>query len=390
MPDCPNEALHDLAHGSPTLLGAWDRELRCRFANRAYEQWFGVDPSALPGTSIDQLLGPVLFQLNEPFVRAALAGAPQEFERVVPGPNQVQRHSLARYSPEVRHGEVVGFFVEVVDVSALKRLERMLLARVADLEQRGVYYQHLLGRAGSTNRAVEDAVRVQDVATHRTTVLTAQIAHELRNALAPICVGMDVLNLAEPSPAVARRTRETMVRQLSHMSRLLDDLIDFAGVGCGVFPIRKQRVPLRELLETALDTSGPWIDAAQQELVVDLPDTEVTLFCDVARMSQVLVNLLNNASKYTPSGGHIRIACARKAEYVEIVIRDDGVGMPPASATAIFDAFKQLDHSLERSRGGIGIGLSLVKQIVELHGGRVSAASAGVGKGATFTVAIPH
>ena len=284
---------------------------------------------------------------------------------------------------------MTGFFVEVVDISALKGVEQMLLSKVADLEQQNLYYQYLLASRASVKRPVEDAARIQDAATHRTTVLTTQIAHELRHALAPICAGMDVLNLAEPSPAVARRTRETMVRRLSHMNRLLDDLIDFAGVGCGVLPLRKQRVALRELLEAALDGSRHGIDAARQELVLEPPAADVMLSCDVARLTQVLRNLLNNASKYTPAGGRIHVSWSRKADCVQIEILDDRVGTPPASAAAIFDAFRQLDHSLERSRGGIGIGLSLVKQIVELHGGRVWASSAGVGRGATFVVELP-
>jgi signal transduction histidine kinase len=216
----------------------------------------------------------------------------------------------------------------------------------------------------------------------------ATLAHELRNPLSPIRNGLDILR-ASPAAAKAEEIRDMMDRQLSHLVRLVDDLLDVSRVSQGKVELRKEQIALSELLKTAIEASNPLISAGRHELISDLPDAEVWLDADLTRLSQVISNLLNNAAKYTPEGGRIDLSARRDHDQVLISVSDNGIGIPSDMLPRVFDLFTQIRDNTDRSRGGLGIGLALVKQLVEMHGGAIAAESAGPGKGSAFRLRLP-
>jgi signal transduction histidine kinase len=216
----------------------------------------------------------------------------------------------------------------------------------------------------------------------------ATLAHELRNPLSPIRNGLDILR-ASPTAPQAEEIRDMMDRQLSHLVRLVDDLLDVSRVSQGKVELRKEQIALGELLKTAVEASNPLIIAGRHELILDLPDAEVWLDADLTRLSQVVSNLLNNAAKYTPEGGRIVLSAQRARDEVAIAVSDNGIGIPADMLPRVFDLFTQVRDNLDRSHGGLGIGLALVKQLVEMHGGSIAAQSAGPGKGSSFRLRLP-
>jgi signal transduction histidine kinase len=216
----------------------------------------------------------------------------------------------------------------------------------------------------------------------------ATLAHELRNPLSPIRNGLDILR-ASPTAPQAEEIRDMMDRQLSHLVRLVDDLLDVSRVSQGKVELRKERIALSELIKTAVEASNPLIIAGRHELILDLPDEEVWLDADLTRLSQVVSNLLNNAAKYTPEGGKIVLSAAGDGDEVAIAVSDNGIGIPADMLPRVFDLFTQVRDNLDRSHGGLGIGLALVKQLVEMHGGSIAAQSAGSGKGSSFRLRLP-
>ena len=180
-----------------------------------------------------------------------------------------------------------------------------------------------------------------------------------------------------------------MHRQLSHMVRLIDDLLDVSRITSGKVTLRKERVSLRAVAETAVEASRPVIEASGHTLTLALPEEPVWLAADPTRLSQVVSNLLTNAAKYTPEGGRIELAASREGGEVVVRVADTGLGIPPGMLDEVFEMFTQVNRTLDRSQGGLGIGLALVKRMVELHGGTITAESPGLGKGSTFTVRLP-
>jgi signal transduction histidine kinase/integral membrane sensor domain MASE1/ActR/RegA family two-component response regulator len=218
----------------------------------------------------------------------------------------------------------------------------------------------------------------------------ATLSHELRNPLAPISNALQILRLAERDPSLREEALATADRQLRAMVRLVDDLMDVSRITRGEVPLRRERTTLAELVSRAVETSRPLIGALGHELTVELSTEEIGLDVDPTRIAQVLSNLLNNAAKYSDRGGRVRVA-ARVAEDggVAISVRDSGIGVAPRDLARIFEPFMQVDRSLERSRGGLGVGLTLVRRLVESHGGSVTARSDGLGRGSEFTVRLP-
>ncbi|MFC5459852.1 PAS domain-containing protein [Massilia niabensis] len=226
-------------------------------------------------------------------------------------------------------------------------------------------------------------------ADRRKTEFLATLAHELRNPLAPIRSGLGVMRLTGHNAATVSRVREMMERQVGHMVRLIDDLLDIARISGGKLELKRERADLKALLASAVETSLPLVEAGQHRLEIDVPDSPLMVDADVTRIAQVVANLLNNAAKYTPSGGRIALALRQDGASAVITVSDTGVGIPADSLTSIFDMFKQVERHMERAQGGLGIGLSLVRRLVEMHGGAVTAASAGAGRGSTFEVRLP-
>ena len=232
------------------------------------------------------------------------------------------------------------------------------------------------------NEALRDADRRKDE-------FLATLAHELRNPLAPIRNALEIMRLAGENPAAVDQARQIMDRQVRQMVRLIDDLLDISRITRGKLQLTPERVAIGAVVEAALELSAPLIEKAGVTLAVDLPRTPLWVVGDRVRLSQVLSNLLNNAAKYTEPGGSVSVSAAADGKWVAVRVADTGVGIPPDVLPHVFDLFTQVDRTLNRSQGGLGIGLALVKRLVELHGGTVSAASAGVGKGAAFEVRLP-
>jgi len=235
-------------------------------------------------------------------------------------------------------------------------------------------------------KGAEDALREAD---RRKDEFIALLAHELRNPLAPIRNGLQVMRLGSTDPYAVSQARAMMERQLGHMVRLIDDLLDVSRIGRNKMELRRSHVTLADVVASAVETSRPLIDAGGHRLFVSIPPDPIVLDADLTRLAQVFGNLLSNSSKYTPHGGHIWLIAERQENEAVIDVRDDGIGIPKDSLVSIFNMFSQVDRSIERSTGGLGIGLALVKGLVEMHGGSVTAECAGPGRGSTFTVRLP-
>lgn len=232
-----------------------------------------------------------------------------------------------------------------------------------------------------------EALREAD---RRKSEFLATLAHELRNPLAPIRNALELLRLSGDKPAMLERVRGTMERQVDQMVHLINDLLDIARISSGKMVLQIERVDMQSVIASAVETSLPLIEAGGHELALDLPDAAIWVDVDTVRLSQVLSNLLSNASKYTPQHGRIGIAARISGDAVVIEVADTGIGIAPHDLERVFDMFSQAPHSIGISKGGLGIGLSLVRRLVSLHGGNVSASSAGAGHGSTFTIRLPY
>jgi PAS domain S-box-containing protein len=217
----------------------------------------------------------------------------------------------------------------------------------------------------------------------------AMLAHELRNPLAPIGNAVEILKLQDSDGPASRMAREMIERQLHHMVRLVDDLLDVSRITRGKLQLRRHTVLLSDVLEQALEATRPLVNRAGQQLDLELPAEPIELDADPVRLSQVFLNLLNNASKYTERGGRICLSARRDASDVVVSVADTGIGISAEHLPEVFRMFAQVGPSLERGQGGLGIGLALARGLVEMHGGSIEAHSAGVGKGSEFIVRLP-
>ncbi len=258
-------------------------------------------------------------------------------------------------------GNNIGLATITRDITAQKRAEDELRRVAADLSE----------------------------ADHRKSEFLATLAHELRNPLAPIRTGLDLLRMTPADKDALARIHAMMDRQLGHLIHLIDDLLDIARITRGKIELKRENVDLKVIAQMAVETSAALIESHGHRLDVDLPEEPLPLEADVTRMVQVLSNLLNNAAKYTPAGGRVALSAWREDGHAVVAVSDSGIGIPPDAIGSVFEMFTQVRGSLDRAQGGLGIGLSLVRRLVELHGGRVAAFSAGRGHGSTFTVRLP-
>jgi PAS domain S-box-containing protein len=285
----------------------------------------------------------------------------------------------------LRRGERVEHFETVRVAKGGRRVDISLtISPVRDAEGR-VVGASKVARDVTDRRRAEAALREAD---RRKDEFIALLAHELRNPLAPIRNGLQVLRLSQDR-GVRERSQDVMDRQLGHMVRLIDDLLDVSRIGQNKMELRRSRVLLAEAVGSAVETARPLVDAAGHELTVSLPAEPVYLDADLTRLAQVFANLLTNSAKYTEPGGRIWLTAIPAGGEVAVSVRDTGIGIPAAAIPTIFDMFSQVDRSIERSTGGLGIGLALVKGLVEMHGGTVTAASEGPGRGTEFTIRLP-
>ena len=272
-------------------------------------------------------------------------------------------------------------------------------ARVEGLEARADDYltkpfsaRELLARVGvhlelaRVRRESEAALRDAD---RRKDEFLATLAHELRNPLAPIRNALQIMHLAGHNGQAVEQARAVMERQLGQMIRLIDDLLDVSRITRDKLELRMAQVELAAVVRSAVEASRPLIEASGHELTVGLPPGPIYLHADPTRLAQVVSNLLNNSAKYTERGGRIWLAVEQHERTITLKVKDTGIGIPTEMLPKIFEMFAQVDRSLERSQGGLGIGLTLVRRLTEMHGGSVKVYSAGPGQGSEFTVVLP-
>jgi PAS domain S-box-containing protein len=237
-------------------------------------------------------------------------------------------------------------------------------------------------------KAAEDKLRVAD---RRKDEFLAMLAHELRNPLAPISAAADLLRIGRLDEARVRQSSAIIGRQVRHMTSLVDDLLDVSRVTRGLVTLARAPVPARAIVDEAIEQVRPMFEARRQHLAVDIGEPEALVLGDKARLVQVLANLLNNAAKYTPEARRIDVAATVDGARGRLLltVRDEGIGMEPELTGHVFDLFTQGERSVDRAQGGLGLGLALVRNLVELHGGTVGCTSPGLGQGSTFEVALP-
>jgi PAS domain S-box-containing protein len=245
-----------------------------------------------------------------------------------------------------------------------------------------------------TDRKQDEAERERLVARlreedQRKDEFLATLAHELRNPLAPIRNGLEVMRLAQGNADASERIRAMMERQVGQMVHLIDDLLDLSRISHGKLELRKDRIDLAQAIQQAIEASRPFIAQADHELLIKFPSDLIFVDADLTRLAQVFSNLLNNAAKFTDRGGRIRVTMQQLGAEAVTSIHDNGIGIPAEMLSHVFDMFTQLDSNLARSKGGLGIGLSLVKRLVEMHGGSIVVHSDGHGRGSEFIVRLP-
>lgn len=358
------DLLKCIIEGTDDLVAALDTELRFTAVNTAYQETF------------HQMYGSeVTVGMHLP---DALAHRPEAQAQVI----ALWRRALG------------GEAVHETEAFGDGRERRVFDLRFSPIRD---YQGHIIG-AREIGSDVTERVRVATAlrranaglleADRRKDEFLAVLAHELRNPLAPIRNSLGILRLGARDAAVAERVHAMMDRQVTHLVRLVDDLLEVSRITRGKIELRRERVELARVVHSAVEVSGPLIDAARQQLSIQLPPEPLFLEADPVRLAQVLGNLLNNASRYTGEGGRIWLSVGRRGAQATISVRDNGAGIDPALLPQVFDMFAQGARG-RGSRGGLGIGLTLVRGLVELHGGSIEASSAGPGRGSEFLVRLP-
>jgi signal transduction histidine kinase/CheY-like chemotaxis protein len=269
----------------------------------------------------------------------------------------------------------------LVDISKRQAVEAELRRAKEEAERRA-------NEAEEARAAVKDREQRLHYEAQLKDEFLATLAHELRNPLAPLRNVAEILRLEQLSET-ARQATGVMERQISQLVRLIDDLMDVSRITRGQLTLRREHVDLRSIIESAVETAQPQMTSARVTLNVDLPAHPLTLEADATRIAQVFLNLLTNAAKFTPHGGQVWITAKTHVDRVAVTVRDSGIGIDPEDQERVFGMFVQLNRDMRRSQTGLGIGLTLVKQMTELHGGSVAVWSAGLGKGTEFTVTLP-
>jgi PAS domain S-box-containing protein len=348
--------LRFVTDSAPVLIAHCDAEHRFKFVNKPYAARFGVEAADLIGRSIPDVLGLDAYRAIAPYLAEALAGRPVDVELPVPYETLGTQHMHFAYEPEFdEHGAVVGYVAAVVNVS--------------DRHQ------------------AEEALREANA---RKDVFLATLAHELRNPLAAMGNAVQLMMVPELSAGRGEKAAAIIQRQLKQLVRLVDDLLDVSRITRGQLQLRRVRAELTEIIRTAVESAALMIGSNAQQLRVRLPPEPVLLDADPERLSQVFTNLLMNATKYTTEGGDIVVEAAATADEVVVTVSDTGIGIPTGMLEAVFGMFTQVDVARDRASGGLGIGLTLVRSLVELHGGSVTAESDGPGTGSTFRVRLPR
>jgi two-component system, chemotaxis family, CheB/CheR fusion protein len=343
-----------------TPLVVLDSELRVQSGNRAFYSMFGVSREKAQGIALRNLG-------DDDWKASNLWGAL----------NGIVSHSL-----DFKPLEIEG------DFPAIGR--RTLLLDARRVAREGDSTILLAAQDITERKRTEEALQTAD---RRKDEFLALLAHELRNPLAPIRTGLELIRLAGDTPESVRRVRTIMERQIGQMVRLVDDLLDVSRITSGKIVLRRTPTALTELVQAAVDAQRAAIEESRIELTVDMPQEGYTVDVDSTRFVQILTNVLHNASKFTPPHGKIRCAIAAVpatgSRRVAITISDTGIGISKAMLPRVFEMFTQAESSIERTHAGLGIGLALARRLAEMHGGEIAAHSDGPGQGSTFTITMP-
>ena len=353
------DLLRVIVDAAPLLISYVDVELRYRLVNLTYEEWFRTPRAEIHGRQVREVLGDEAWEVVRPWMERALRGEQVRYEREIPyrdgGPRWVQVTYIPHRDVQ---GEVQGFVTLVMDLSESKRGE--------------AERTRLLEEARSANRAKDEFL--------------AMLGHELRNPLAPIITALQVMKLRSD---VFAPERELIERQARHLVQLVDDLLDVSRIARGKLELKRERVELSSVVGRAVEIASPAFEQQRHRLEVDVPTAGLLVDGDPMRLAQVFSNLLTNAAKFTPPGGRVWVEARREADEVVVAVRDEGVGIEPELLPRVFDLFVQGRQTTDRARGGLGLGLALVKNLVALHGGQVSARSEGSGHGTELVVRLP-
>jgi PAS domain S-box-containing protein len=356
------EQLELVVQSTPAFILRYDHERRLVWANKSYAARFGAEPRELVGRRISDLVGEAASRVFDPFFARALSGESVQVELEVPYPDGARFVQLIAGPTRDAAGIPDGGVAVLTDLTHRRLLEQERERALRDLQE----------------------------ADRRKDEFLAMLAHELRNPLAPILNGVEILeHLGPQQEELAAKYRTMIARQAGHMKRLLDDLLDVSRVSQGKIQLHKERVDLNLLLLQAIEASRPAVHQKRQALRTALAAQPMVLEADPTRLVQVFANLINNAAKYTDAEGHITITSTTEEGEAIVSVRDDGVGMTPELLTQAFDLFVQETRSLDRAQGGLGIGLTLVRTLVKMHGGSVRAFSAGPGHGSELVVRLP-
>ncbi|MGV3571018.1 MAG: ATP-binding protein [Ramlibacter sp.] len=361
----------NMADHAPVMMWVTDASGSCSYLNRRWYEFTGQEREQalgfgwLDATHPDDHAG-----AEAAFLDANARRVPFRVEYRLRRFDGVYRWAIDAAAPRfTEDGDYLGYVGSVIDITERKEAEQLLQELNRQLARR-------VAEAGEQDR--------------RKNEFLATLAHELRNPLAPLRNGVELIK--RQGAAQPNRTPEVlamMERQLAHMVRLVDDLMDIARVSRGKVELRQERVALAAVVQSAVETCRPLLDRARHTLAVDLPPHPVWLHGDPTRLAQVLANVMNNAAKYTPSGGHIAVRGRAVGATVVIEVEDNGEGIAPELAAQVFDLFVQGPQTIAAAQGGLGIGLSLVRKLVELHGGVVELHSAGPGQGTTVRITLP-
>jgi PAS domain S-box-containing protein len=344
-----------IADAMPALISYIDPDRVFRFANSTYEKWFGVPARDVTGRPMREVLGEEAYMHIAPRLDRAMQGERVFFEQEMPYVTGT-RDIAAHYIPDVAaDGRVRGCFALIEDVSARKRAERAL-------------------REG--DRRKDDFL--------------AMLAHELRNPLTPIRNVAHILGRGQADAAMIRRSAELLERQATQLTRLVDDLLDVARITRGRITLRREPLNLTSVLDTALEAVKPLLEFRGQSVSVAGGEGGLFVNADQVRLCQVASNLLTNAIKYSPDCARIEVQLLGSNREVALVVRDEGAGIDPQMLPHIFDLYLQGDESMDRPHSGLGIGLTVVKHLVEMHDGCVEVHSEGLGKGSEFRVRLPR
>ena len=348
--------LRSVTENTPDMLARFDRQLRHVFVNSVIHK--------IVSQPLAEILGKTHRQLGVP------KNLCDQLEKAIRQVFDHESHSSLDFSLDTPHDGLRHFSCRLVPEFNERGQVESVLAVTHDITDRRAYEQRLL----------EQDVRKDE--------FLATLAHELRNPLAPIRTGLQLLKLA-PRTDVAARALPVMERQLGQLVRLIDDLLDVSRINSGKIVLKRKRVSFQEVAAAALEASRPLIDAAGHSLTIEWPEQSVWLDADPTRLAQILSNLLTNSAKYMRPGGQIKFSARQQGDSVLISVLDTGMGISADMLGMVFNMFTQINRTLDRSQGGLGIGLSLVKTLVEMHGGWVQAASGGIDLGSEFTVSLP-